>query len=350
MGVSASRRLMNVRPAARPRVDELVHELAMWRDDGESAIPMALEALSDMLALDAASSYRLSPGRDGWDLDFLEWHGPGDASHVRKLWVDAVTSRHAQPTLYDPSRPAARHRNRAVRPRATYRRRYERTAVWLLLQALGMHEQDELRMLVCDGSALLGWFGGWRAESFGPGDAAVLEALGPALATRMKLERDLAASELRLAALVVALEAFPAAALLVRANGSVVESNGAGRALMESDRTGLQQALAEAVAAPEAPGAYKITPVHSNGAPQMFLAIRARRDSELEWRCRDAASRWRLTKRQTEVMRLLVEGNSNKAMAAKIGLSLRTIELHVTLLLEKSRSGSRSELVAKFWA
>ena len=51
-----------------------------------------------------------------------------------------------------------------------------------------------------------------------------------------------------------------------------------------------------------------------------------------------------LSKRETEVLRLLSEGLSNKEIAAELKLSLRTIEGHISRILDKKNLSNRVEL------
>ena len=53
----------------------------------------------------------------------------------------------------------------------------------------------------------------------------------------------------------------------------------------------------------------------------------------------------RLTKRERQVMDLLVEGNKNKAIATKLNISPRTVELHRARIMEKLGVRSLSEVV-----
>ncbi|MHB1986553.1 MAG: LuxR C-terminal-related transcriptional regulator [Acidimicrobiales bacterium] len=65
------------------------------------------------------------------------------------------------------------------------------------------------------------------------------------------------------------------------------------------------------------------------------------------------ARRWRssvpgtgaLTRRETDVLRLLARGRSNKQIATELGLGLRTIEGHVSSVLGKLGVASRTEAV-----
>jgi two-component system response regulator FixJ len=52
-----------------------------------------------------------------------------------------------------------------------------------------------------------------------------------------------------------------------------------------------------------------------------------------------------LTAREAEVLRLLMEGHSNKVIAAELELSIRTAEHHRASILEKMGARSLSQLV-----
>jgi DNA-binding NarL/FixJ family response regulator len=55
-----------------------------------------------------------------------------------------------------------------------------------------------------------------------------------------------------------------------------------------------------------------------------------------------------LTARETEVLTCLAAGMSNKQVARSLGISIRTVAVHVSNLLRKTRSASRTE--AALWA
>ena len=59
--------------------------------------------------------------------------------------------------------------------------------------------------------------------------------------------------------------------------------------------------------------------------------------------------RWGLTPRQSAVLALVAQGESNRTVAGRLGCSEKTVELHVSALLAKTRCASRSQLVASFW-
>jgi FixJ family two-component response regulator len=63
--------------------------------------------------------------------------------------------------------------------------------------------------------------------------------------------------------------------------------------------------------------------------------------------CHDAVGRRfaRLTRRENEVMELVVRGASNKEIAAALGLSPKTVEVHRANVMQKSEAQSVAELV-----
>jgi two-component system, LuxR family, response regulator FixJ len=53
----------------------------------------------------------------------------------------------------------------------------------------------------------------------------------------------------------------------------------------------------------------------------------------------------RLTTGEQEVLKLLIDGNSNKTIAAELGLSVRTIEVRRAKLMKKMKADSLAELI-----
>jgi FixJ family two-component response regulator len=52
-----------------------------------------------------------------------------------------------------------------------------------------------------------------------------------------------------------------------------------------------------------------------------------------------------LTKRQREILDLIVAGHPNKKVAARLGIDRRTVEAHRALLMKKMEASSFAELV-----
>jgi DNA-binding CsgD family transcriptional regulator len=59
-------------------------------------------------------------------------------------------------------------------------------------------------------------------------------------------------------------------------------------------------------------------------------------------------SRYRLTKRQVEVIDLVAQGHTNAVIGAKLYITQDTVKSHVKLLLRKFNAGNRAELVSRW--
>lgn len=72
-------------------------------------------------------------------------------------------------------------------------------------------------------------------------------------------------------------------------------------------------------------------------------------DRRLASRLAAAREAWGLTDRETSVLEAIIQGNTNKEIAGRHGCSIRTVELHVSAILDKSATGNRTALAARFW-
>jgi DNA-binding CsgD family transcriptional regulator len=173
----------------------------------------------------------------------------------------------------------------------------------------------------------------------------LLTELVPSLLERVKLERRIGEETLTLSALAAALEAIPAPALMVRQGVSVVQANQAGRMMLEQNQGKLP---AELKGTHPQTAEFDITQLESPGLGPHYLAIH-KGSPDRSSRLRGFAKNWDLTRRQLQVLDLIVQGESNKRIASELGCSLRTVELHVSNVLKKARAESRGGLTAKFW-
>lgn len=71
---------------------------------------------------------------------------------------------------------------------------------------------------------------------------------------------------------------------------------------------------------------------------------------ELERQLAAAGARWELSERQVDVLRLLVDGCTNKDIAERLEISPRTAESHVANLLRRVGVESRVQLLSRFWS
>jgi DNA-binding CsgD family transcriptional regulator/PAS domain-containing protein len=299
-------------------------------------------ALQELLGADAFASYSPERATDGWAMAQLTWQGAGsDFDHVGV--IQPLMNRFPEnwAPVYDPDRPEPRQRNRVIRPMIGLSMDFVlQTPLFQKVHVPTRTQHfDQLRVLVCEGPALLAWVGGFREEPFTAREQRRLTALVPALHKRLRIERRLRDAELYRAGLEAALEALPVPAFVVRPNGAVAHANDSGRAAYD---VSLSAALAEGSA-----DGYEATPIVVRGEPAAALIVRTAAPRDLPARLAEATTHWKLTRRQSEVLALVARGDANKLIAAKLGCALRTVEVHVTALLCRAGCDNRTELVAR---
>jgi DNA-binding NarL/FixJ family response regulator len=151
-------------------------------------------------------------------------------------------------------------------------------------------------------------------------------------------------SRIAVAALAAALEAIPSPAFVLRQPGAILQANGRGRALLASERDRVTALLHSASPPPRGPARFGI-----ETAPDHQVVVLHDLERDARARLVSVTRRWGLTPRQSAVLELVAQGESNRAVASRLGCSEKTVELHVSALLAKTRCGSRSQLVASFW-
>ncbi|BDG04371.1 helix-turn-helix transcriptional regulator [Anaeromyxobacter oryzae] len=147
------------------------------------------------------------------------------------------------------------------------------------------------------------------------------------------------------AALQAALAAIPSPAFLVRVPAAIACANARGEALLATERDRVQAALRH----PPNPGQRGVRRFTLDGVNEWYVAVFSDLAGDARARLPGVARRWSLTPRQSAVLLLVAEGASNRAVAERLECSEKTVELHVSALLAKTRSTSRSQLVASFW-
>ncbi|KFE62289.1 LuxR family transcriptional regulator [Hyalangium minutum] len=279
---------------------------------------------------------------------------------------------------FDPARPAAAQRNRALhfRPHeetetretplhdlkagawrrlgigpteeARVRERVTGGTVTLYRQ-LKMEHMFQLRALVCEGSTLLAWVGALRSEPFTPREQRLLQELVPSLQRRLELETRLREAGLLGSALEAALEALGQPAYVLSSKGRVVYANSAGRALAERASPSLAEIIRRHGQGEPPPPGTSVTALQVRGLSPHYLVVDRSTEAQASARVHVLASRWGLTVREAEVLEHIIQGTSNKAIAARLGCAERTVEVHVTHVLSKAQVESRSALIAKFF-
>jgi DNA-binding CsgD family transcriptional regulator len=152
------------------------------------------------------------------------------------------------------------------------------------------------------------------------------------------------------AAVERALESIAAPAFVVDVSGAVQHANALGRIALARDPVHVAASLAAAVAAAKPTRDWSLTPLSRAGHPALQLAImqRARpRPSDDIGPYRAARLRWGLTARQAQVLELVARGLTNALVAETLGISVGTVEYHLTALFDKAGVFNRATLIVR---
>ena len=142
-------------------------------------------------------------------------------------------------------------------------------------------------------------------------------------------------------ALEAALEAIPSPAFVLDDGGRIIRSNAAGESMLRADGDATLDRIRREGRA---------MPFGVPGARAHVLAVVPAPAGDLRPRVAVAARRWKLTRREVDVLALVCEGRTNVAIARALRISEKTVEVRVTGLLRKSGSSSRAKLVSSVWA
>ncbi len=343
---------MRLQRQDRDRLEDLTRELGTLKLHGtDDTIKRVTPAMRELLELENVVLFSLKRSGLGWD--FARWNESGlpRALHpaYRKLLLHDESSR----VVYvDMSRPVAAHRNRFVDASTWFTEkvpeRWEQSTMHAMLAPLGLQHHHHYRSLLCDGPALLGWFGTLFAETPTARQYHLLSQLAPAVRSRLALERQLHAAPLAFVALEAALEQLGAAAMVVDAHGDVREANSAARGLLDGADSSVRTALRDAVTRRPNKLAFQLTELRDCGLGVHWLAILRTDGLALRSaaRVRTCATRWTLTPRQVAVLELVVTGMANATIGAMLGIGDRAVELHVTAIFDRAGIESRAALVA----
>jgi hypothetical protein len=190
-----------------------------------------------------------------------------------------------------------------------------------LLAQHGFDVSEVARALVCDGPALLAWFGAFRDAPFQDWERELVARLVRPLRERLAVETRLSMLPWVALAMRVALSTTGAAAVVVRRPLHLLHCNAVARALLASDREGFLEGLRDELAG-RGNGDWMVVRLAEVEGPEHFLAMRRLPPA-------DPAPR--------------------AAIAASLRCRESAVEQHVTALLERYEVAGRAELVARFW-
>jgi DNA-binding CsgD family transcriptional regulator len=360
---------------ASKQIQELIAFLEVLREDEPEALARAVQDLSLLLGARKALAFGVRIEQERVSLSFAHANVPEFDGKLALEFNHLLASGRA-PLLFNPARPEPNQRNvtlvippllsvpsSGVCAKKSKRGRpihlplnprlsddKDRVLANQLLVAAGISDHFILRSLICEGSSLLAWVGVFQPEPPTDKQRDILKALLPALQKRLKVERLIGKSAFNAAALDLVLEKVSVPAFLITASGAIVHTNSAGRTLASSDWRRLEQSLRDSLRAsgPESP--FDLTRLSWAGAPDHYFAVKRAASREQATRLEEAVKSWRLRLQGARVLSRLVQGDPNKAIAAKLGCAESTIELYVTEILRRAGVDSRAALIAKFWS
>ena len=142
------------------------------------------------------------------------------------------------------------------------------------------------------------------------------------------------------------IEAVPGAAFIASKSGSVVYANASGKRMLAANRARTTSDLASAIQK-EAP-AWEVKRIGGGAARgEHHLLIHRDEAERLSTRLSAAVAQWKLSRRQADVLALVVDGHPNASIGMILGIATRTVEVHVSALLDRLQVENRSALVAR---
>lgn len=314
-------------------------------------VQSSLEAVRELLETDKVLVYSLQETRGADDLRVKRGLAVSMCDDWRDIFDAYLRGRGVAWGAYNAVHPEPAQRDRvldtAQLTKLTNGRNREVEDV--LYDRLGMVGHATMRILVCDGPSLLAWVGIVQPDPTTERQRQLLEALGPAFKKRLLFERMLGVAAAAAPALDAALEHVGGAAWVLAPDGHVMHANTAGRARLDADRSGVREALEHCMAGK--PGErFKITALRSSRSDttEGHIVVEAAERATTAG-VPQAAARLGLTPAQTRVLERVARGVSNATIAAELKVAERTVEAHVTAILEKAQVSSRAALIVQIF-
>ena len=316
-------------------------------DQPEGRLGM-LPELREVLGAECLLFMRLVQTAHGWSVEGLECDGTVSTTRARTLIGSFFATRPDPVPWMQLASVPAEQRNLPVRLADVVEGPALRASPMhtQLLHPLGLGELDLVRVVLWDDS-VRGWLGAFfRSPATSEQCGLLRQAVGP-LVSRMRIERLLGAAPRVHAALEATLAQIGAPALRIDEKARILEMNRAARDLLAQQREQVMRSLTALLEKrlPSLP--FMLTPIPGAESPHFLAVLRPRTQAaRISLAVTLASYRWRLTARQAEVLGLVVSGDSNASIGARLGITERAVELHVTSLFERAKVTSRSQLVA----
>ena len=151
-------------------------------------------------------------------------------------------------------------------------------------------------------------------------------------------------------ALRATLDALGRAAIVVDREGQLIEANTAAHAIVDANGRAFLEAIGEFAASGRLHEEWGCQAVAAGEGRRAFLCIQRSPivvSREPSVPVSFAATEWRLTTRQHEILTGVVEGRPNRAIAELFGIKERTVEAHITAIFVKAHVASRAALIGR---
>lgn len=326
---------------------EIVRELETIRS-GEDPLTDLLPQMRRLLDVESLGLYSVREHLDSWK--FEHWHmSEIPSARIREGMIELFQRRDVPVLFYDIACPARGQRNRLIEATAmidaTQPGGWRETPLNReILSPLGLGVQKQHRILLCEGASLLGWFGSFHHRALTPLQSRTFLALGRAMRKHLRALRLVEDLPRGYAIVEAALRHIARPAFLLTDRGVLLIANESGNRML-ADRS-VRAALTDAFLGRASTIRFDFTRL-VEGNRNVWLAIAATSsDATISLAVARARQRWALTDRQTEVLDHVVRGRANATTAAELKTSVRTVELHVSGLLERVGVDNRAALVA----
>lgn len=324
----------------------LLEALGRVRDDGTDPIPGMCTRLQEGLGLDTAAIMGFCRKPTTFSLDMFGVCGAWPEG--MQLCRDFFAEVRPEDLTYDLDNPATEDRNRARRYLDIFPTADGLQAARFYVQAAvpgGFDQADEMRVLVCDGQRPLAFVVGFTEAPLAESDRDRFQAVVPALVRFFRRHRLLEGGDWVQRGMEAAMEALPSPAMLVDKGGRIRHLNGLARQLWVERRVDLE--FLNHLGRAPVPAGFEVVPVDANGTATHYLVTY--RGAPGPDRCRLAAfgAQYALSRRESQVLPLLVEGHTNRGIAEHLGCAPRTVEVHVRNLLRKTGAETRTSLTAR---
>jgi DNA-binding CsgD family transcriptional regulator len=329
---------------------EIVEDALLRYSLSSDSLGAAVEAMQSLLETDKAIVYSLHPRSASDDLEVGIAHVAPDVASFRGVFDEWLVGKGVDVASYNAIRPEAAQRNRVMSSEELRRPGEPPPRIEELYPAVNARGHHTLRMLVCEGSSLLAWVGMLQPAPPSARQRRLLRKLLPAFRQRLRFERWVRETAFASGALPAALEQIAAPAWVLGPDGRVVHANDAGRTRLDRRDGGAVRRDLRTCAAGRAGDARLKVARFSAAEGQRGLLVVDPTAGAAAPCVADARRRFGLTPAQSRVLDLVARGLSNATIAAELTLAERTVEAHVTAILDKAQVPSRAALIATLLA